>query len=127
MAHSAGDRRLTVELAAQLFADLGYDGCRELREAIRLRMAEHRQMVAAEREAAGLARPRSRRGATSAAQAAHLTGGCSEAGVTRSKAIKRWAPHLVPAIMAGEISTWAAYQQAIRLRDQAAMQQALSG
>lgn len=126
MAHSAGDRQLTVELAAQLFADLGYDGCRELREAIRLRMAEHRQMVAAEREAAGLARPRSRRRATPQAAAAAIMQ-ISESSMERCKAVERWAPHLLPAVAAGEVSTWAAYQQAVRLRDQAALQQALSG
>lgn len=123
MSHCRDDHQLTVELAAELFAELGYDGCRNLREQIRLRMAAHRQMVAAEREASGMTRPRSKRRATTAARVAQLTGGCSESSVQRSDAIEKWAPHLLPAVMAGDLSVWAAYQQAIRLRDLAALRE----
>ena len=123
MTKTRGDHQLTVELAEELFAQLGYDGCRDLREQIRLRMAAHRQMVAAERETAGMARPRSQRRATTAARAAQLTDGGSESSVQRAGAIEKYAPHLLPAVMAGDLSLWAAYQQAIRLRDLAALRQ----
>ena len=124
MAKSRDDHQSTVELAAELFAQLGYDGCRDLREQMRLRMAAHRQMVAAEREANGMTRPRSQRRLTKSAQAAQLIGGCSESSLDRSKAIEKWAPHLLPAVAAGDVSLWAAYKQATQLRDQASIRQA---
>jgi hypothetical protein len=115
-------RQLTVTVEA-LFAELGYDGCRQLREALRLRMAEHRQSIADERRAAGLSRPRSARKATRDGDTAQLMGPgfVSETGIQRSKAVEKWAPHLVQEMLAGNLTTWAAYQQAIWIRDQAAL------
>jgi hypothetical protein len=122
MTASGSDRQLTVK-AEHLFAELGYDGCRELREALRMRMAAHRRMVSEERRAVGLVRPRSARKPTTAGKASQALGKgfASETGIQRSKAVQRWAPHLLPEVLAGNLTTWAAYSEAIRLRDQAAV------
>ena len=117
------DHQLTVTAEA-LFAELGYDGCRDLREALRVRMAEHRQAVADERRAAGLSRPRSDRQPTKSELSAAVAGGTSEATVRRMAVVKRWAPHLVPDVLDGTVSVWAAYRQALAIRDSAAVQQA---
>ena len=109
------------ELAAELWAQLGYEGCRDLREALRHCMADHRAAIADERRAAGLTRPRSARKPTTAARAAEIAGG-SEASTSRAKVVEQWTPHLVAEVMAGNLSVWAAYKQAIKVRDSAAIQ-----
>ena len=118
------DEERLAELTADLWAGLGYEGCRQLREALRIRMAEHRAVAAAARRDAGLSRPRSTRKPSLAQQAAVLSGG-SETGVGRAKAGERYAPHLVPSVMGGTMNLWPAYREAMRIRDAAAMEQAL--
>jgi hypothetical protein len=79
--------------------------------------------VADERRAAGLSRPRSARKPTLSGKTAQAMGPgfASETGITRSRAVQKWAPHLVPEVLAGKLTTWAAYQQALRIRDQAVL------
>lgn len=108
------------DLAAELWAQLGYEGCRDLREALRHCMADHRAAIAEERRAAGLTRPRATRKPTIAARAAEVAGG-SEASVNRARAVKQWVPHLVPEVMAGTLTVWAAYQEAVKARDAATL------
>ena len=122
------DQGQTEALAADLWARLGYDGCRELREALRLRMAEHRATVAEARREAGLSRPRATRKPTTKQQAAAAMGAgfASESTMQRVAAIERHAPHLLPQVAAGELKVWAAYRKAIRTRDAAAITAALT-
>jgi hypothetical protein len=108
------------DLAAELWAQLGYEGCRDLREALRHCMADHRAAIAEERRAAGLTRPRATRKPTIAARAAEAAGG-SEASVNRARAVEQWVPHLVPEVMAGTLTVWAAYQEAVKARDSATL------
>ncbi|MEB3165860.1 MAG: hypothetical protein VKO65_04245 [Cyanobacteriota bacterium] len=114
-----------VKLAGDLWRELGYDGCRELREALRLQMAQHREEVRQQRRAAGLARPRSRRQPTSAARAAArasaMVGRVSETYLQRTQVVQRYAPHLIEEVTAERMSMWAAYRQAIGIRDAAAV------
>lgn len=108
------------DLAAELWAQLGYEGCRDLREALRHCMADHRAAIAEERRAAGLTRPRATRNPTISAQCAAIAGS-SETSANRAAAVNQWAPHLVPEVMAGTLTVWAAYQEAVKARDAAAV------
>ncbi len=108
------------DLASELWAQLGYEGCRDLREALRHCMADHRAAIAEERRAAGLTRPRATRNPTLSAQCSAIAGS-SETSANRVKAVERWAPHLIPDLIAGQISAWAAYQEAVKARDSAAL------
>ena len=110
-------------LAADAWQELGYDGCRELIELLRERMAQQRAQVAQQRAANGLSRPRSARKPTTAAKVARALGPgfASESSMARMKVIRSHAPELVPEVAAGRMSTWAAYQQATRARDAAAL------
>ena len=108
------------DLAAELWAQLGYEGCRDLREALRHCMADHRAAIAEERRAAGLTRPRATRKPTRTAQVAEVAGS-SEASVNRARVVQQWMPHLLDEVMAGRLSVWAAYQEAIKARDAATL------
>jgi hypothetical protein len=108
------------DLAAELWAQLGYEGCHDLREALRHCMAAHRAAIAEERRAAGLTRPRATRKPTKAAQAAEGAGS-SEASTNRCSLVDQWTPHLLPEVAAGKLSVWAAYKQAVKSRDAATL------
>ena len=114
-----------ADLAADLWAQLGYEGCKELREALRVRMAEHRAAVASARSEAGVSRPRSARKPTKDAEAAafasRMVGGVSETMTYRMKVVQRFRPDLLPAITAGTVKLWPAYQQALKERDRLAV------
>ncbi len=106
-----GNRRSTVEIAAELFRELGYDACRELREDLRLQMLEHRQQIKELqikelRIESGLVRSRGSRNPTSSQKAVKFV-----TSVTRDLFVKRKAPDLLQLVTAGKISLWAAYQQ----------------
>lgn len=124
------DGERLAALAADLWADLGYDGCRELREVLRARMAEHRAAIAEARREAGLSRPRSTRKPTrsqqTAATMAAMGLGFSETSVQRIAAVRRYAPELEARVGAGSLSVWAAYREAVRIRDAAALEAARS-
>lgn len=118
-------RSLMQSLAADLWAQLGYEGCRELREALRVRMAEHRAAVTAARSEAGLSRPRAARKPTRNAETAALTsqlaGETSETMIYRLKVVERFRPDLLPPITAGTLKIWPAYRQALQERDRLAV------
>ena len=108
------------DLAAELWAQLGYEGCRDLREALRHCMADHRAAIAEERRAAGLTRPRATRKPTRTAQVAEVAGS-SEASVNRARVVQQWMPHLLDEVTAGRLTVWAANQEAIKARDAATL------
>jgi hypothetical protein len=119
------ERQELDRITAQLWRDLGYDGCRKLREALRLRLAEHRQVVAEQRLADGSARPRSQRKPTTSRRTAEVAsaavGDVSETAIDRLHAVRKYAPHLYAQVSAGTLKVWPAYQEAIRARDAAAV------
>jgi len=110
--------RSTSGMAGDLFRELGYQACRELREDLKLQMLEHRKQISELRIKSVLVRSRSSRNPTIGQKAAKLMGG-SERSITRDAFVRLRAPDLDFLVRAGEISLWAAYGQASLRRDMA--------